>query len=1068
MTKKHTLRVLLAALLLLSPALLAAAPVSLGQAESIAKSFLKQKGIAVSTSAPIRRSKPAGTQAAATPYYYVFNASAGKGFVVVSGDDRTPQVLGYADSGSLDVNNLPDNVKSFLQSYADGIKYLNDNDITAKQDVAMRRSATTHSVSPLLETKWNQAEPYNNLTPKWNGQTTVTGCVATATAQVMNYYKYPEQTTVEIPSYSYNVNNITTTVPSVAAGSKLDWSNMLPAYTSSATDAQNNAVAQLMLYVGKAVNMHYLPASYGGSSATDASISPALKKYFDYSSQRIMRSDYTLSEFEGKVYGEVADARPVIFCGQSSGGGHCFVIDGYDASDGLFHVNWGWGGMSDGYFLLSVLNPDNTTGIGASTSGDGYTAGQSAIIGITKGAGTQTVKQALTVGNLTVSGTTMSARLTNATGSKQNFDVGLAVCNSDGSVIKAFDYYNQIIPIEPDYSLSSDCDLSLSLSRLGLTDGTNYVAFASKVDGTDEWIVNEPTKDLVKVEVSNGKITSMATVRETPSVDNLSVTNWNFTGSKLAGNKQSVTITLNNSGAEYYGNVYLYVNTVSSKPNGYASLTGLTAKAHGTTSVDMAFTPTSAGTYNVWLCAYKGNELKDIGTTTVEITEGSATADLSLDNLKVNNDGGNTNVNGYIYPSAYGKSLSGTVTLKNNAASPFVGSVILYLMKHNDGSNQYTSAQSVTPSLNIPANGTGSFDFNFDGLTANDSYGLGLYYSNRQRISDMQVYYLLPGVITYSANGASTTVAASATVAMPDDATSIDLSDVEGTVTAVTPNGNPNALYIFNTETAAAKALEDAGKNVVVGGTAENLTLTEDNDFSSPVSFTAATATFKRTLPQGTDGSKPAWYTISLPFDVNSITTADRQEKKWFTSADDTGKQLWVMGFSALEGNNVRFDYNVDGVLKANTPYIIEVPGNRWGESWNLAGKELTFTGNNVTVSSSAEAAVTGSEVYNFIGTSRNVSLPAYILNTAENSFVYTDNGSAKPFTAYFINRNATASTALKSLGVVIGNSVATGINTIGTSANASSTDEYNLAGQRVGSGYKGIVIKNGKKVIRK
>lgn len=941
MVKFSTTRLFLATLMLLASVSLSAAPVSQRQAAAIAKAFMQQKGIITPKTQAPRRSMPQKEQTGSADYY-IYNATQDKGFVIVSGDDRTPQILGYSDSGSLDINNLPSNISSFLQSYADGIKYLNDKNITAKQNVSMTNTGITENVTPLLSSKWNQSSPYNNLCPQWNSLPTVTGCVATAMAQVMYYYKYPNQTIADIPSYSYTANSITNNIDGVAAGTAFDWDDMLPTYSSSATDNQNTAVATLMNCAGRAVKMQYMPASYGGSAAYNSDIAPALQKYFDYSATNINRENYTLSDFENKIYDELVASRPVIFCGQSTGGGHCFVIDGFDAANGLFHVNWGWGGQSDGYFLISVLNPGDNSGIGASTSTDGYSMDQSAIIGIAKGAG------------------------------------------------------------------------SLSIP----TDNTP-----------------QPS-----------------------NVNNLSVSNWEFTGSKTANTSQPVTITINNAGTtEYYGTVYLYVSTTDSKGESYSSATGLTAP-NGSSTIEMTFNPTSTGTYHLWLCAYDGSTLKNLGTTTVDIAEASTTErDLSR-TITAQNANGNT---------VYGNAISGNVTVKNNDDTDFSGLVTLYIGSLGED-NYFHSFNSIGKSISITANGETSFDFNFTGLENSDNgtaYGFWIRYNN-SNIGSAQTYYLKPGIITYNADGTQTAVAPTATVTMSSDATSIDLSEVESTVTAVTANENPNALYIFNSADAtAAKALIAEGKNVIANGEIDNLTLTDGYDFNSPIDFTAATATFKRTMELGTDGTTPAWYSICLPFEASSITV-DGQQKGWFTSSTDTGKHLWVMKFSALEGNNVKFDFNDANVIEANIPYIIEVPGNRWGDAWNLAGKQLTFTGSNVSITANANA-VEGSDLFNFVGTTRNTTLPAYILNTEENNFVYSNSGKATPFSAYFVDRNHT-SNSLSSFGIIFGNGEATGIKSIINNMPIGNTAEYNLSGQRVDKDYKGIIIKNGKKIIRK
>lgn len=1041
MARHFTLRTFLATLLLSIPAMLMAAPVSQTQAAAIAQAFMKQQGIVASNAkaSTIRRSQPKEQQTSATSYYYVFNASGDNGFVIVSGDDRTPQILGYSDAGSLDVNAMPENIKSFLQSYADGIKYLDEKGISAKQNVALSKSGTTHSIAPLLQSEWNQSSPYNDNCPTVNGSKAVTGCVATAMAQVLYYFRYPNATIAAIPSYQNTSDK--STISSVAAGAALDWDNMLPQYTSSASSVQKTAVANLMLYAGKSVQMQY---DASGSSATNASIVPALKTYFGYGAQFIDRSNYSLSQFEDKLYTEVAASRPVIFCGTSTGGGHCFVVDGYDPENNLFHVNWGWGGRSNGYFLISVLNPGNNSGIGASTSRDGYSMNQSAVIGITPGSSSEiTEPLALSLRNLAISNGNLTGAYYNWTGEDNTFDAAIAQVDADGNVVKVLKSL-----LAGKLNVNTGYGLNELISELGLPQGTCYIAFASRVQGAQTWVVRNT--DIVKVTVSaSGNITASFA----SDAGNLSVTNWEFTGTKTTGTSQSVKITISNTGSDYYHNVYLLAGT-STDDRAIHSGTGLTVAANGTSTIDMSFTPSSAGKYTLWLytAGDQENSVNDlIGQTTVDIAEGSSTVNLSVDKSTMRNSVNNT---------IYGKSFSGTVTVKNNATSAFGGQLYLFLFGGDGKSITY-----IQPSVNIAAGATQDIDFDFGGLSAG-YYTAGLYY-NKTSIGQLSWYNLQPGMITYKADGTSTASAPTATVTMPSDATAIDLTDVEGSVTTVTPNDNPNALYIFNTETSAATALKAAGRNVVASGQTDDLELTDGYDFSSPVDFNAAKATFKRTLATGTDGTTPAWYTISLPFTVSSIT-ADGKDKSWFTSSTDEGKNMWVMEFAGIDGANVLFDYNSGNTIEANTPYIISVPNDKWGSKWNLACKELSFTGNDVAVAANA-GAVIGSVVYNFTGSTKKRAAAAYILDTAGNKFEFNANGTVSPFTAYFVARNSQAASALTSLGIAINGGMTTAIKSVTTAtATAGNDAEYNLSGQRVGKDYRGIVIKNGKKIIRK
>ncbi len=340
---------------------------------------------------------------------YVFTVKDKGGFVIVSNDDGTVPILGYSDKGTFDAENMPANMKAWLQGYADEIAWLKEHgsEKPARLPGAPKTigSHSTDNIAPLIETTWDQGEPYWNQTPYWTniggniyiskeylgGYThCATGCVATAMAQVMKYHEWPQTATAEIPAYQWGGSIWLPDENTPLAATTFDWANMLNDYSGSESATQNDAVATLMKYCGYSLGMDYGPES---GANTDA-VAYALKNYFDYkeTTRFVSRSSYTYANWTDLIYHELKNNRPVVYGGMSSGGGHEFVCDGYlyENSTDFFHINWGWGGMSDNYFVLSALDPDQQ-GIGGSTSDDGFHYGQDAVIGIQPSTGTGTV-----------------------------------------------------------------------------------------------------------------------------------------------------------------------------------------------------------------------------------------------------------------------------------------------------------------------------------------------------------------------------------------------------------------------------------------------------------------------------------------------------------------------------------------------------------------------------------------------------------------------------------------------------------------------------------------------------
>ena len=317
--------------------------------------------------------------------YYVFDNGSDKGFTIVSGDDELPEIVGYSAHGNSEHLMKTEGCAAFLKAYQKFVAAFTQGDAKARKILAEQRALKADGryqqpkIDPLLgDIAWNQETPYNKMCPKYEGsELSVTGCVATAMAQVMMYYKYPTELKADIPAYTTTTNNLK--VNAISEGEKYDWGNMLPTYPEEKYNpTQADAVAKLMFHCGAAVQM-----DYGDSSG--ALVRPEdMSTYFGYDAdllQEVYRSVYTLAEWKKILDRELEAKRPILYGGVASHeNGHQFVCDGSDG-EGLYHINWGWSGVSDGYFDITLLDPD-VPGTGAGTSADGYNRDCSVIIGI--------------------------------------------------------------------------------------------------------------------------------------------------------------------------------------------------------------------------------------------------------------------------------------------------------------------------------------------------------------------------------------------------------------------------------------------------------------------------------------------------------------------------------------------------------------------------------------------------------------------------------------------------------------------------------------------------------------
>ena len=317
--------------------------------------------------------------------YYVFDNGSDKGFTIVSGDDELPEIVGYSAHGNSENLMKTEGCAAFLKAYQKFVAAFTQGDAKARKILAEQRALKADGryqqpkIAPLLgDIAWNQDPPYNKMCPEYKGsELSVTGCVATAMAQVMMYYKYPTELKADIPAYTTATNKLK--VNAISKGEEYDWNNMLPTYTEGKYNTtQADAVAKLMFHCGAAVQM-----DYGDSSG--ALLRPEdMSTYFGYDAdllQEVYRSFYTLAEWKKILDRELEAKRPIIYGGVASNeDGHQFVCDGSDG-EGLYHINWGWPGDSDGYFDITLLDPE-VRGTGAGTSANGYNRDCSVIIGI--------------------------------------------------------------------------------------------------------------------------------------------------------------------------------------------------------------------------------------------------------------------------------------------------------------------------------------------------------------------------------------------------------------------------------------------------------------------------------------------------------------------------------------------------------------------------------------------------------------------------------------------------------------------------------------------------------------
>ena len=285
--------------------------------------------------------------------FYIFNADGG-GFVIVSGDDRTVAILGYSDKGNINIEKLPDNVRYWLNGYAEQISGLGENYHVSARSLTRAKG---QAIKPLIQTQWDQGYPYNLMCPEYQGFKCLTGCVPTAISQLMYYYKWPQGEVKAVSGYkTYSLGIELPDLPSTS----FKWSKMKPTYYGTEDEESKMAVAELMRYVGQGSGPGCAGTDYG-LGGTSSGTYGQLITYFGYSAGHEnlnrQRSNMSQQMWDEVMFGELSNKRPILYIGfPIEGCGHAFIVDGFDGN-GLFHINWGWGGLYDGHFVLSVADP---------------------------------------------------------------------------------------------------------------------------------------------------------------------------------------------------------------------------------------------------------------------------------------------------------------------------------------------------------------------------------------------------------------------------------------------------------------------------------------------------------------------------------------------------------------------------------------------------------------------------------------------------------------------------------------------------------------------------------------
>ncbi len=526
--------------------------------------------------------------------YHAYTQGPGSGYVIVAADDEcfSSAIIGYSYCGTFDFANMPDAMRLWLEGYDHALNASKRKAAGSKPTAARTGYA---DIAPLLTSKWGQDAPYNGKCPIIGGKQAPTGCVATALSQIIYYNRYP--------AVGYN-------------GNVYDYAAMTDTYATGSTQEAEDAVAQLMHDVGLACNMNY-GASVSGALNIDGA--RAMTNHFGYDKSAILlsRDFYSADEWSDMLYGSLASGAPVFYAGLNGSAGHAFVCDGYQ--NGYFHFNWGWEGISDGYFLIDALNPKDQ---GTGGSDAGYNLQQEAIFNLKPAEDASdyaTLMYCYTDFDVTAKGQSFASTAT-FTGSFLNYSLvpkditlGLKVADSTGTAtwLDGSDYTATLD------TYAGPSQFSIPLSAFPTAEGqyTVYPAYRDNATGTwHEMRVNTTLAKTHLIATVAGSKINFANSSATGKPQ-LNFSAWSQEPAPGIANAEcSVSVSITNNGADFADEISLLMNSYTTGQTEASSLpVSVNIASGGTTSVTFRLTaPAAPDMYKCLIVDSKGEELNAV------------------------------------------------------------------------------------------------------------------------------------------------------------------------------------------------------------------------------------------------------------------------------------------------------------------------------------------------------------------------------------------------------------------------------------------------------------------------
>ncbi len=686
--------------------------------------------------------------------YYAFNRGENAGFVLVAADDRfAKNILGYADQGSFDVNNMPDNMRWWLGEYDRALNAAKVANVNAAKAIAQAETAVERAeIAPLVTAKWDQSSPFNDMCPVYNNIRCPSGCLATALAQIIYCNKYPEQG-VGTASYDWTVNLVSQGTLSTDFGDhSYNYDIMKDTYGATSSAESRQAVAQLLYDLGVLSKMAYKPAI---SSAPTFTALLGLVNHLKYDKSAIIRTRefYTDQEWIDMVYANLAEGYPLCYTGQNENAGHAFVCDGY--RDGYFHINWGWSGGSNGYFLLDALDP-TTQGIGSSSGG--YNDGQEAIFNL-KPLQNNSKYEVLMYNyynfditekqQTNTSIATFTGAFNNLGIAAQTIVLGVKVVDSNGNITWIQEQTSSNLN-----SLASAGSIVVDLSKFPTTSG-KYRVYPAYQDENGVWKEMRTKKNFAK-----SYLIATVSGKNIKFDCQLKFSNWTVSDKIVAEKQFSAQVTIQNSTETNFGDLIKLALMAYGTDSivGYSDEVAVYAAVGNSTTASFTMTaPAEHGFYNYFVVDSKGEVISDVQRLWVEEnTETSDEYKLSLASVEVTH----ANANNVALNNV---KFTATITCESGRYNGFVA---FYIYPENGGNYLDYLYQDFYIRAGETKTATSSAEFY--GLQVGKTYCVKIYYNDavaskwiRLGTSDQDLYFSITKTqapnftITTSVNDAS-------------------------------------------------------------------------------------------------------------------------------------------------------------------------------------------------------------------------------------------------------------------------------------------------------------------------